>query len=163
MKTTIVLFTLFGLFTIISCGPTNQDAKQTQNDSLQTTMMDQSPMASTDPTQPTNKNTSEQGSAGQNNSEVMLNPPHGEPFHRCDLAIGAPLNTPPAQANVNQNVNTAPPSPKGLTVPKIENTMQQNPPQTQNTKPANGNKPKLNPPHGEPYHRCEIPVGDPLP
>jgi hypothetical protein len=26
-----------------------------------------------------------------------LNPPHGQPNHRCDIAVGAPLNSPPAK------------------------------------------------------------------
>jgi hypothetical protein len=25
-----------------------------------------------------------------------MNPPHGQPNHRCDIAVGAPLNSPPA-------------------------------------------------------------------
>src|SRR6188474_1027285 len=24
-----------------------------------------------------------------------MNPPHGQPGHRCDIAVGAPLNSPP--------------------------------------------------------------------
>ena len=27
-----------------------------------------------------------------------LNPPHGKPGHRCDIAVGAPLNSAPAKA-----------------------------------------------------------------
>ena len=29
--------------------------------------------------------------------DVALNPPHGQPNHRCDIAVGAPLNSAPAQ------------------------------------------------------------------
>jgi len=27
---------------------------------------------------------------------VALNPAHGQPGHRCDIAVGAPLNSAPA-------------------------------------------------------------------
>ncbi len=71
---------------------------------------------------------------------VALNPAHGMPGHRCDLKVGAPLNSAPAPA-----VTTAPQQ-----APII------NPPAT-NT--ANGPK---NPAHGMPGHRCDIAVGAPL-
>ena len=29
-------------------------------------------------------------------SDVKLNPPHGQPGHRCDIAVGSPLNSPAA-------------------------------------------------------------------
>jgi len=46
-----------------------------------------------------------------------MNPPHGEPGHRCDIAVGAPLNSKPA------TVTTAPASiapPPLLTAPKTD-------------------------------------------
>lgn len=70
---------------------------------------------------------------------VALNPPHGQPNHRCDIAVGAPLNTVP--------------SPSSFLKPT------QQTPATNNT----GVKPKLNPAHGQPHHRCDLQVGDPLP
>lgn len=36
--------------------------------------------------------------------KVTLNPPHGEPGHRCDIAVGQPLNSAPVQ-QTNANVN----------------------------------------------------------
>ena len=67
------------------------------------------------------------------------NPPHGQPGHRCDIAVGAPLNSAPAKT-------TAPP----VT-------------QVQAPQPApTGPKPEVNPAHGEPWHDCSIPVGQPL-
>jgi len=73
---------------------------------------------------------------------LSLNPAHGQPGHRCDLAVGAPLTnsdgTPVPAANP-QNIQSAPvntaPAPSGL---------------------------KVNPPHGQPGHRCDIQVGAPL-
>lgn len=75
-----------------------------------------------------------------------MNPPHGEPGHRCDISVGEPLNSkPPPPASV---VSTTPP-PTTTTIST---------PQPVATKTAPG----MNPPHGEPGHRCEIAVGAPL-
>ncbi len=73
-----------------------------------------------------------------------MNPPHGQPNHRCDIAVGAPLNSPVAKV--------------AATAPKMS---------TQTVKPAQGaatvTAPGMNPPHGQPLHRCDIAVGSPLP
>lgn len=71
---------------------------------------------------------------------AALNPEHGQPGHRCDIAVGAPLNTPVT----NQSAVPAP-QPRVL--------------------PSQGNSSgsvTLNPPHGQPGHDCAIPVGQPL-
>ncbi len=74
-----------------------------------------------------------------------MNPPHGQPNHRCDIAVGAPLNSKPAPAPTQ----AAPaPVPSQVTMKEIPNP----------TKTAPG----MNPPHGEPNHRCDIAVGAPL-
>jgi len=67
---------------------------------------------------------------------VALNPPHGEPNHRCDIEVGAPLDSPPKP---------------NLSVPQPTFT-----PSTQTVAPG------TNPPHGQPGHDCGIPVGAPL-
>jgi hypothetical protein len=67
---------------------------------------------------------------------TAMNPAHGQPNHRCDIPVGAPLNSPPANANTQQS-------------PLINS----------GSSPATG---KVNPPHGQPGHRCDIKVGDPL-
>ena len=81
-----------------------------------------------------------------------MNPPHGQPNHRCDIAVGAPLN-----------------SPKGATPPPPAQ-MQQSTPQGQaSVTPVDmasgtvATAPGMNPPHGQEGHRCEIAVGAPLP
>ena len=80
-----------------------------------------------------------------------MNPPHGQPGHRCDIAVGAPLNSKPAVATTPSVIpNTIP----GNLTPSIVSTS----PTTVKTKTAPG----MNPPHGEPGHRCEIAVGAPL-
>lgn len=72
-----------------------------------------------------------------------MNPPHGQPGHRCDIAVGAPLNSPPGKA--------APNAGKATVSPAIVQTQ-----------PAVKTAPGMNPPHGQPGHRCDIAVGAPL-
>lgn len=74
---------------------------------------------------------------------AAFNPAHGMPGHRCDIAVGAPLNSSPA--------TTAAPAAKTI------NTINTQPVQAP-VKTAAG----MNPPHGEPGHRCDIAVGAPL-
>lgn len=81
-----------------------------------------------------------------------MNPAHGQPNHRCDIAVGAPLNSPPGKA------------PAATTAPQPAMTI--NPAQmtASNSKVATPVKtaPGMNPPHGQPNHRCDIAVGAPL-
>ncbi len=78
-----------------------------------------------------------------------MNPPHGQPGHLCEIAVGAPLSsaakTPVSTGQISKTVSTTP-----------ANT----------ATAASTNKvitaPGMNPPHGEPGHRCEIAVGAPL-
>ncbi|MFC0777701.1 hypothetical protein [Flavobacterium sp. HJSW_4] len=80
-----------------------------------------------------------------------INPAHGQPGHRCDIAVGAPLNSAPQQqgqvtAQAGQTVKMSQPQ-------VVTTTTTQQP-----VKVAKG----MNPPHGQPGHRCDIPVGAPL-
>ncbi len=78
-----------------------------------------------------------------NKTAPGMNPPHGETGHRCDIAVGSPLNSKPAPpASV---VSTTPP-----TTTTVTSTAQ---PAAQKTAPG------MNPAHGEPGHRCDIAVG----
>ena len=82
-----------------------------------------------------------------------VNPPHGQPGHRCDLAVGAPLNGQAAPnvvipGNQPQNKMIIQPSPATTTMPMPSN--------------AGGNGVRLNPPHGQPGHDCSVQVGQPL-
>ncbi|HEU4472898.1 MAG TPA: hypothetical protein VFR58_17510 [Flavisolibacter sp.] len=77
---------------------------------------------------------------------VALNPQHGQPGHRCDLAVGAPLNSTAASQPVAAPVVNQP----GISV-------------SQQPSPANNAmQVRLNPPHGEPGHDCSVQVGQPL-
>ncbi len=81
---------------------------------------------------------------------VALNPQHGQPGHRCDIAVGAPLNS-PATTNIQPNVSTT-----ASTTSSANTNTQKVPPQSNTSGTA------LNPKHGEPGHRCDIAVGAPL-
>jgi len=78
-----------------------------------------------------------------------MNPPHGQPNHRCDIAVGAPLNSKPAANGASQPnvVTTQQPAANNVTVTQ---------------QPSKPTAPGMNPPHGEPGHRCDIAVGAPL-
>lgn len=81
-----------------------------------------------------------------NSNSSALNPAHGAPGHRCDIAVGAPLNTGSSQAT-NQQITTTQQAALGAQMPTVT---------------TNTNGQKLNPAHGEPNHRCDIAVGAPL-
>ena len=87
-----------------------------------------------------------------------MNPPHGQPGHRCDITVGAPLNskptTPTATTTPTVNSNVTP----GSITPSIVNTTPAITTPTAAVKTAPG----MNPPHGQPGHKCEIAVGAPL-
>lgn len=86
---------------------------------------------------------------------LVLNPAHGQPGHRCDIAVGAPLNGTAAINTPVVNSSTATKSQTNAT-PDITS-----PPVT--TLPATNAPPNgLNPQHGQPGHRCDIAVGAPL-
>lgn len=85
-----------------------------------------------------------------------MNPPHGEKNHRCDIAVGAPLNSEPKATATTTEVNSA-------TEPK-DYTVQQAVPALLSTAAADTETPEgMNPAHGKTGHRCDIAVGAPLP
>lgn len=160
----LILLSMF-LF-LIACTNTKQESGKAQQEPVQTPNQEQPDAVSTPQAQPVEVAT--QPSTSQNQAEVMLNPPHGQPYHRCDIAVGAPLDSPPSNATP-QSTNTKAPvaAPGKANTPNmqaIENAMKATPSPTKNAAAANtGTKPLLNPAHGQPFHRCDIPVGSPLP
>ena len=74
-----------------------------------------------------------------------MNPPHGQPGHRCDIAVGAPLNSPAATAKAMPATT----SQAGTAI-------------SREIAPPVKTAPGMNPPHGQPGHRCDIAVGAPL-
>ncbi|SFF87929.1 MULTISPECIES: hypothetical protein [Salegentibacter] len=81
-------------------------------------------------------NTQMSGNTSGNAETPDVNPPHGEPGHRCDMPVGASLS------GASNNTNAG--SGSEMTTSPIR---------------LKDSKPSKNPPHGEPYHDCSIPVG----
>ena len=109
--------------------------------------MQTTPAASSQPVQQAPKSTA----AG-------MNPAHGQPGHRCEIPVGAPLNSAPASQT------PAKPAPI-MTSGQLQNNPAVAPPSILN--PSSGTtatgKGGINPAHGQPGHRCDIAVGQPLP
>lgn len=81
-----------------------------------------------------------------------MNPSHGQPGHRCDIAVGAPLNSPAGKAGVT-------PQPAQASSVPAQSIMTTPPPAAANVVTAPG----MNPPHGQAGHDCAVAVGAPLP
>lgn len=80
---------------------------------------------------------------------TAVNPPHGQPNHRCDIAVGAPLNSAPNKNITSVGQANVKPQSTQIITSKTS---------TSKVVTAKG----MNPPHGEPGHRCDIAVGAPL-
>ena len=99
-----------------------------------------------------------------------MNPPHGQPGHRCEIAVGAPLNSAPKAAPAATTapagkmtqpvtISSATTTPgtvtsNGATITTVNNNAPATPVVT---------APGMNPPHGQEGHVCSVAVGAPLP
>ena len=82
-----------------------------------------------------------------------MNPAHGQSGHRCDIPVGAPLNSPAtATATPQQNKPVPAATVTTTTTPTVTTTA-----------PTTPTPEGMNPPHGQENHRCDIAVGAPLP
>lgn len=142
---------LLGVSFFISCN--SNEGEESVSLPTETTPTSLSPLKATDTFKPAKP-------AGINPTTVTtaLNPAHGQPGHRCEIAVGAPLTSAPS-----------------ATIPPVQ---MQRPTQLASPMQANPNNPNisakpavisqapttagLNPAHGQPGHRCEIAVGAPL-
>ncbi|MFM7894438.1 MAG: hypothetical protein ACKO8L_00500, partial [Flavobacterium sp.] len=86
-----------------------------------------------------------------------MNPPHGQPGHRCEIPVGAPLDSKPAQKAQPQTTQVVPQKPSEQPVMKINSK------DGATTITGTSTLPGMNPPHGQEGHRCDIAVGAPLP
>jgi hypothetical protein len=132
------------LVTIFACG--NSEAENEPQTS-QTPNLSLSPLLNSDSTNALQDQTGIIASPDESvKTTAKLNPEHGQPGHRCDIAVGAPLDSKPVQST-NADTNT------GIT----------NQPVTVNSQLAPQKvAPGMNPSHGQPGHRCDIAVGAPL-
>jgi hypothetical protein len=165
MKKTLVFLILVS-FAVISCNNStdSKESESTVNPNLQPML----PSVANEPSQTQNPNVPVSGQASNlppgssqpvTTGSSKLNPPHGEPGHRCDLAVGAPLDmASQATALPNSNNSMTPTiTPVQNSSPSFSPT-----PSPQQVPPAASSSAKVNPPHGEPGHRCDLAVGAPL-
>lgn len=97
--------------------------------------------ANTETTEPAQTTTTPATQNGEQPMTAQVNPQHGLPGHRCDIPVGAPLNS---AAGTQQQMQTT----------------QSNTTQSSTVSPIRVDQsPQVNPPHGQPGHDCSIPVG----
>jgi hypothetical protein len=149
MKNIIIPAVILSLFTCIGC-MNNASTANESTGPVPTIVVPQPKTGDTNANkiQPPPVTTTPATIASKPVSTAALNPAHGQPGHRCDIAVGAPLDSKPAQT-------TAQPQPVTTTINPVVST-----PTTTTTPVAAANG--LNPAHGQPGHRCDIPVGSPL-
>lgn len=173
MKNTILFINMLAFTFLMACNSNDKDTESTisESDVTSGTMIAEDSSAPT-MTPPVN-------TAGAVQSEVPadgLNPAHGLPGHRCDLAVGAPLSSAPAPApNANNiilsddqmqiqgatEVQTPPASTPTTQQPRsIMSAPTTNDPA--GTPATTTTAPGMNPPHGQPGHDCAVAVGAPL-
>jgi len=96
-----------------------------------------------------------------------MNPPHGQPGHRCDIAVGAPLNSKP-NATATPNTSSQPAFTKTVIPNSAQQAKSTGTTATTSATPAilNPNTASVpagtNPPHGQPGHVCGTPVSTPV-
>jgi len=170
MKSTPVLLMLIGIALIF------QSCKKNEEETVAPAA--NAPSIFTQPLPAATKTESEKPAASTNaptGQPPKLNPPHGQPFHRCEIPVGAPLDGSSAPAapqttaarsffktvQPEQSANT--PQQTAPQTPPPAATQKPNPTHQTSNSSESVPKPKLNPPHGQPHHRCDIKVGDLLP
>lgn len=146
---TIVLVIILGSIMVTSCANEKNKSDNTVGESpiemtipeptLSTQNYETAPTSTPSPIIPS----STPGSIG-------MNPAHGQPGHRCDIAVGAPLNSAPS----------TPASVPSITPPVLGKASTPVPSAVGSS--ATVTQPGMNPPHGQPGHDCAIAVGAPL-
>ncbi len=86
-----------------------------------------------------------------------MNPPHGQPGHRCEIPVGAPLDSNPVQKGQPKTTQVVAPKPSDQPVMKVNSK------EGSATIVGTTTLPGMNPPHGQEGHRCDVAVGAPLP
>ncbi|MFT5237357.1 MAG: hypothetical protein ACI9M9_000949 [Flavobacteriaceae bacterium] len=120
-KISLVLFSM-GILLVYSC------RENPKTDDKTTTIQ-------TETTAPVKKSATPVKSA----DNIVMNPAHGQPGHRCDISVGAPLNSTPTPVKTNSQTSDV-------------------------VLDSGGALPKgsINPAHGQPGHRCDVSVGEVL-
>ncbi len=119
---------------------------------------DTEPQLIMEETFPGSDNNAASGNATSGNTPSgKLNPPHGEPGHRCEIPVGAPLDSEPTTPTITTEPTITPSFSAPASTPVATPTFSMEGQQGKSSTP-----PGINPPHGEPGHDCAIPVGQPL-
>lgn len=143
MKRNLIYLVTIVLSATISCAPVQKETQQQSNpqqlNQMQISRLKQDAAVLSSPGSQT------AAAPVQSSEPVRLNPPHGQPGHICEIPVGSPLPSTPVRSNAAINA-----SPQAATA----NTT---------AAPTAASNVRLNPPHGQPGHICEIPVGSPLP
>lgn len=159
MKKAIYIFSFGLLVTFYSC-----NSKQENNDTQANTSATDAVTEIPEPTSPTSleqtlAQPAPQPSPAPAGQEVALNPEHGKPGHRCEIPVGAPLNSVPTTTNAHVEASPAPQPAINTQIPDLGPVN----PALRNSLQGLNNTGKINPPHGQPGHDCAVPVGAPLP
>ncbi|MGC4040106.1 MAG: hypothetical protein QM710_04770 [Flavobacterium sp.] len=91
-------------------------------------------------------------------TKAGMNPAHGQPGHRCDIPVGAPLNSVAAKSAATPGKATF----TTATIPTPTATGDSGAPVILKSDTPVVTAPGMNPPHGQEGHRCDIAVGEPL-
>jgi hypothetical protein len=102
--------------------------------------------------------TAQQSTSTPAQTSPGMNPPHGQPGHKCEIPVGEPLSSKPTANKQPQ------------TITNVVNKKPENKP-VMNVNSNNGSAtivgtttlPGMNPPHGQEGHRCDVAVGAALP
>ena len=140
--------------TIESVMPPGATATGTQSNSVMNTSPNYSTTTTTTPAAATSVATA-----------PGMNPPHGQPGHRCEIAVGAPLNSAPKAAPAPGKMTKPVTISSATTTPGTVTTNGATITTVNNNAPATPvvTAPGMNPPHGEEGHVCSVAVGAPLP
>jgi hypothetical protein len=97
-------------------------------------------------------------------TKAGMNPPHGQAGHRCDIAVGAPLNSPVSKATTpTATTGKASFTTTTTSTPNPTSTTPTGTPDLLKTDTPVATAPGMNPPHGQVGHDCAVAVGAPLP
>lgn len=165
MKRTILSLTIIAGLGLAACSGNDKPEKDTSIAPTATTVSEV-PMIAADTTTPIQLQTGAVDAKAITGSKTVsaapvvnatpaaggaagLNPPHGQPGHKCEIAVGAPLSSAPTVGTATPQITTTATPSAPVNIPSIPSTG------------GNGNA-KLNPAHGQPGHDCAVQVGAPL-
>lgn len=173
MRNKILLINALAFTVLMACNSNVKDTESTisESDVTSGTMIaeDSSSQTMTPPVEIAGTVPSEAPADG-------LNPAHGLPGHRCDLAVGALLSSAPAPAPDVNNITLSGDQMQIQGATEVQ-TPPASTPATQQprsimsapatidpagTPATTTTAPGMNPPHGQPGHDCAVAVGAPL-